>query len=83
MTENFHIDFPVSDTKLEHAQNEDLNEAVIRGQALAKQFLRGISRTIPQGDELFKALMAISETGEVCALKGFARALQKSLEVDR
>ena len=55
-------------------------EAVIEGQARAEQLLRGLSRSIPRGDGLIKALRAISEEGNANTLKGFARAVQKALE---
>jgi hypothetical protein len=55
-------------------------EAAIEGQARAEQLLRGLSLSMPRGDELFKALAAISEEGNANTLKGFSRALQKVLE---
>jgi hypothetical protein len=62
--------------------DESLSEAerVIEGQARAEQLLRGLKRTVPRGDELFKALAAISEEGDASTLKGFTRTLQKALE---
>ena len=67
---------------MNEALNEPLNEAeaVIHGQTQAEGFMRGLNRSVPRGDELFNALMAISESGDNLQLQGFARTLQKALE---
>lgn len=55
-------------------------ERMIEGQAIAERLLRGLNRSMPRGDELFNALMEISESGDSAQLRGFARTFQKALE---
>ena len=55
-------------------------ESVIHGQAQAERFLRGLGRSTPRGDELYKALVSISESGDLAMLRGFTRSIQKELE---